>query len=73
MPERERTLVHDPCRRPAKSWKPGVDTTPKTTPAARSDTMCRLPCIIPMASPARHREAAGKLQHPAARRLEAEH
>ena len=32
----------------------------------RSDTTSRMPCIIPMASPARHRETAGKIQLPAA-------
>ena len=32
---------------------------------ARSDTTSRLPCIIPMAQPARHRETAGKIQIPA--------
>ena len=50
---------------PAKSWKIGVDTTTKTDPTARSDTTSRLPCIVPMAPPARHRETAGKIQLPA--------
>ncbi len=48
-----------------KSWWIGVGTTTRTDPAARSDTTFRLPCIIPMASPARHRDRAGKIQLPA--------
>ncbi len=50
---------------PEKSWRIGVGTTTRTDPTARSATTSRLPCIIPMASPARHRERPGKTQLPA--------
>src|SRR6056297_3500716 len=49
----------------AKSWRIGVETTTRSDPTARSDTTYRSPCIIPMASPARHREGAGKIHLPA--------
>ena len=43
----------------------GIAITMRTAPLAQSDTTSRLPCIIPMASPARHRETAGRIQRPA--------
>src|SRR6056297_550895 len=49
----------------AKSWRIGVETTTRSDPTARSDTTYRSPCIIPVASPARHREGAGKIHLPA--------
>ena len=39
--------------------------TPMSDPTARSGTTSRLPRTIPMASPARQRERAGKIQLPA--------
>ena len=38
-----------------------VDTITKTDPTARSDTMSRLPCIIPTMQPASRRDQGGKL------------
>src|SRR6056297_4046434 len=49
----------------AKSWRIGLETTTRSDPTARSDTTYRSPCIIPMASPARHPEGAGKIHLPA--------
>ena len=52
----ERALVPDACRRAAKSWRLGADTTTRIARTGRSATRRRSRCMIPMALPARHRD-----------------